>query len=66
MNYSTAIWIILLPLANFVLLGLGKKYFKNIAGILSTALLFIAAGLALTIAYHYFLLTVNKTAFIKQ
>ncbi|MBS1626863.1 MAG: NADH-quinone oxidoreductase subunit L [Bacteroidetes bacterium] len=54
MNYSTAIWIMLLPLANFVLLGLGKKYLKNIAGIFSTILLFVAAAIALNIAYHYF------------
>ncbi|MBS1671238.1 MAG: NADH-quinone oxidoreductase subunit L [Bacteroidetes bacterium] len=51
---GAAIWIILLPLVNFVLLGLGKKYFKNSAGIFSTVLLFIAAAIALNIAYHYF------------
>ena len=51
---GAAIWIILLPLANFVLLGLGKKYLKNIARIFSTVLLFVATIIALNIAYHYF------------
>ena len=51
---GAALWIILLPLANFILLGLGKKYLKNMAGVLSTVLLFIAVVIALSITYHYF------------
>ena len=45
----------LLPLAEFLLLGLfGRKYFKNSSGIIGTTLLLISTVLALYNAYEYF------------
>ena len=45
----------LLPLAAFVLLGLfGRKYLKNSAGLIGTALLLASAVLAFYTAYDYF------------
>jgi NADH-quinone oxidoreductase subunit L len=47
--------ILLLPLASFLMLGLfGRKYFKNTSGIIATALMLFATGLALYVAYMYF------------
>ncbi|ODT34990.1 MAG: NADH-quinone oxidoreductase subunit L [Niabella sp. SCN 42-15] len=54
-GYEHTVWILLLPLIGFVLLGLfGKKYFNKSAGIIGTALLTISAALALLTAYQYF------------
>ncbi len=54
-GYEHTVWILLLPLIGFVLLGLfGKKYFNKSAGIIGTALLTISAALALFTAYQYF------------
>ena len=45
----------LLPLAGFLMLGLfGRKYFKNISGIIGTTLLLVSTILALYTAYGYF------------
>jgi NADH-quinone oxidoreductase subunit L len=45
----------LLPLAGFLLLGLfGRKYFKNLSGIIGTTFLLISTILALYTAYGYF------------
>ena len=56
MNNATYITLIpLLPLAGFLKLGLfGRKYFKNTSGIIATALMLFATGLALYVAYMYF------------
>ena len=56
MNNATYITLIpLLPLAGFLMLGLfGRKYFKNTSGIIATALMLFATGLALYVAYMYF------------
>ncbi len=44
-----------MPLAGFLLLGLfGRKYFKNTAGIIATALLLVSTALAIYTAYGYF------------
>ena len=54
-NYIYILLIPLLPLAGFLLLGLfGRKYLKNISGIIGTALLLISTLLALYTAYEYF------------
>jgi len=55
-NYAYVLWIPLLPLLTFVVLGIfGRKYFKNSAGIIGTASLLAAAVLSFSTAYHYFL-----------
>src|SRR6188768_193119 len=55
MNFSSTIWILVLPLATFLIMGLfGNKFPKRISGILGTASIGIAALLALNIAYSYF------------
>jgi NADH-quinone oxidoreductase subunit L len=56
MNYSSYISLIpLLPLASFVILGLfGKKYFKNLSGIIGCLVLLVSTALALYAAYNYF------------
>ena len=56
MNYLSYIALIpLLPLANFVLLGLfGRKYFKNLSGIVGCMVLLISTVLSLYAAYNYF------------
>src|SRR5579871_4237570 len=56
MNYASYIlWIPLLPLACFVLLGLcGRNYFKNSSGIIGTIVLLAITVLSLITAYHYF------------
>ena len=57
MSYSSYILFIpLLPLLAFVLLGLfGKKYFNTSAGIIATGLLLVATVLSLYTAWNYFL-----------
>ncbi|MBI5373294.1 MAG: NADH-quinone oxidoreductase subunit L [Sphingobacteriales bacterium] len=54
-NATNIALIPLLPLAGFILLGLfGRKYIKNGAGLIGTALLLGSALLALYTAYDYF------------
>ncbi|MBK6936451.1 MAG: NADH-quinone oxidoreductase subunit L [Chitinophagaceae bacterium] len=54
-NATTIALIPLLPFAGFVLLGLfGRKYVKNYAGLIGTALLLVSAALAFYTAYDYF------------
>ena len=54
-NYLYILWIPLLPLATFVLLGLfGRKYFKTTAGIISTASLLTSTILSFVAAKQYF------------
>lgn len=54
-NYAYVLWIPLLPLLTFVVLGIfGRKYFKTSAGIIGTASLLAAAILSFNTAYHYF------------
>ncbi len=56
MSYSSYIALIpLLPLAGFVLLGLGgKTYFRKSAGAIGSFILLISAALALYTAWQYF------------
>jgi NADH-quinone oxidoreductase subunit L len=54
-NYAYIVWIPLLPLAAFVVLGLfGRKYFGRGAGVLGTLVLLVSTGLSLLTAYRYF------------
>lgn len=54
-GYDYIIWILLFPFIGFTLLGLfGKKHFNKSAGLIGTALLLVAATLALYTAYQYF------------
>jgi len=62
MSYSSYILLIpLLPLASFVLLGLGgRHHFKRAAGMIATVLLGVSAALALYTAYRYFSTDVHQ------
>jgi NADH-quinone oxidoreductase subunit L len=54
-NYLYLLWIPLLPLITFVVLGLfGRKYLSSISGILGTISLFIATLLSFIAANQYF------------
>jgi NADH-quinone oxidoreductase subunit L len=54
-NYFYILWIPLLPLATFVILGLfGRKYLSAIAGLLGTASLFSSTVLSFVAANQYF------------
>jgi len=54
-NYLYILWIPLLPLATFVLLGLfGRKYFTKTAGIIGTASLLTSTLLSFVAAKQYF------------
>ena len=54
-NYAYIVLISLLPLAGFVVLGLfGRRYFRSFSGVFGTAMVLVAAGLALWVAYGYF------------
>ncbi len=54
-NYLYILWIPLLPLATFVVLGLfGRKYFAKTAGIISTASLLTSTILSFVAAKQYF------------
>ena len=54
-NLSLIVWIPLLPLAGFILLGIfGRKYLGKSAGLLATALMLASSLLSLFIAYGYF------------
>ena len=54
-NYLYILWIPLLPLATFVVLGLfGRKYFAKTAGVISTASLLTSTVLSFVAAKQYF------------
>lgn len=54
-NYAYLLWIPLLPLATFLVLGLfGRKYFKTFSGTVGTASLLAAAVLSVVAAHQYF------------
>ena len=54
-NYNYILWIPLLPLASFVLLGIGgRSYFKKTAGIISTLSLLTSTLLSFIAAKQYF------------
>jgi len=54
-NFSYLVWIPLLPLLSFLLLGLfGRKYFRSFSGIIGTGTLLISTLLSLFAAYQYF------------
>lgn len=54
-NYNYIIWIPLLPLATFLVLGIfGRKYFKTSAGIIGTVSLLVSAILSFIAARQYF------------
>lgn len=54
-EYGYTIWIPLLPLAGFLLLGLfGKKYFTKSAGVIGVVLMLAAVVLSLITAQQYF------------
>lgn len=54
-NYLYLIWIPLLPLATFVVLGLfGRKYFSKTAGVIGTMTLFTSTFLSFVAANQYF------------
>ena len=54
-NYFYILWIPLLPLATFVILGLfGRKYLSRIAGLLGTGSLLTSTILSLVAAKQYF------------
>lgn len=55
-NYSYIVWIPLLPLLTFLLLGLfGRRYVKNFSGILGSGSLLVSTVLSLLAARQYFL-----------
>ena len=56
MNYESYIaWIPLLPLLSFVLLGLfGRKYFKNLGGVIGTVVLLVITVLSFITLHQYF------------
>ncbi len=54
-NYSYIVWIPLLPLAIFLVLGIfGKKYFKNTSGIIGTLALLASTVISFIAAHQYF------------
>src|SRR5579864_205340 len=54
-NYTYIQWILFLPLASFLLLGLfGRKYIKTASGIIATLSMLIVTILSLYTAYSYF------------
>lgn len=54
-DLSYIIWIPLLPLMAFVVLGLfGRKYLKAASGLIGTTALLASAALSLYVAYEYF------------
>ena len=54
-NYFYILWIPLLPLATFVLLGLfGRKYLSGISGLIGTASMFTSTLLSFIAAKQYF------------
>jgi NADH-quinone oxidoreductase subunit L len=54
-DYGYTIWIVLLPLITFVVLGLfGTRYIKNASGLIGTAALLASTVLSLVAARQYF------------
>jgi len=54
-NYTYIQWILFLPLASFLLLGLfGRKYIKTTSGIIATLSMLVVTILSLYAAYSYF------------
>lgn len=54
-NYTYILWIPLLPLATFIVLGLfGRKYFKTFSGTIGTASLLASTVLSFVAANQYF------------
>ena len=54
-NYFYIVWIPLLPLATFLVLGIfGRKYFKTYSGIIGTASLLVSTVLSFVAAKQYF------------
>ncbi len=54
-NYAYILWIPLLPLATFIVLGLfGRKYFKTFSGTIGTASLLASTVLSFIVANQYF------------
>jgi NADH-quinone oxidoreductase subunit L len=65
-NYFYIILVPLLPLACFILLGLGgKKYFKKTSGFIATAVLLASTLISLYAAFDYFFVD-GKTAGVYQ
>ncbi len=55
-DYNFILWIPLLPLGCFILLGIsGRRYVKSYSGVIATAALLVSVLLSLYTAYHYFL-----------
>ncbi|HEY4064492.1 MAG TPA: NADH-quinone oxidoreductase subunit L [Puia sp.] len=54
-NYSYTAWILLLPLASFVILGLfGRRYIRTASGIIGTLAMLASTILSFYAAYSYF------------
>jgi NADH-quinone oxidoreductase subunit L len=54
-GYAYTIWILLLPLAGFALMGLfGRRYLRNASGTAGTLLMLVTTGISLFTAYQYF------------
>ena len=55
MNFAATIWILILPLATFLVTGLfGNRIPKKISGVLGTVSTGIAGAIAINTAYNYF------------
>ncbi len=55
LNYAYILWIPLLPLVVFIVLGIfGRKYFRNFSGIIGTLALLVSTVLSLIAAKQYF------------
>lgn len=60
-GYAYTIWILLLPLAGFALMGLfGRRYLRNASGIAGTLLMLVTTGISLLTAYQYFFVDGNQ------
>ena len=57
LNVTIILIILLLPLINFLVLGLGSRSIKQpVSGTIATVSLLVAAGLSLMIGYQYFMI----------
>jgi len=55
MNFAATIWILILPLATFLITGLfGKRLPKRLSGIIGTLSMGIVTAIAINVAYNYF------------
>jgi len=54
-NYSYILFVLIIPLAVFLITGLFGKRFQSFSGILGTAGMLVAAGLSYYAAYEYFI-----------